>query len=73
MIGEILAAKFLWPFFAKTQGTKARAVTPVLPGRSGSSVLYRVAYRAPCHVIEDHIHVNVHLMLTAVPHHVSKG
>ena len=36
-------------------------------------MLDSVTHRAPCHVIEDDVRIDVHLMLTAVLHHVSKG
>ena len=72
-IGEPLAVQALWQTSVKTCSEMARAGAPVLPGRAGSSMLSRIPHRAPCHVIEDHIHIDVHLMLTALPHHVSKG
>ncbi len=70
---EPLAVQALWQMLVKTCSKLARVGAPVLPGRAGSSMLDRILYRAPRHVIEDHVHIDVHLMLPAVLHHVSKG
>ena len=60
---EPLAVQALWQMLVKTCSKLARVGAPVLPGRAGSSMLDRILYRAPRHVIEDHVHIDVHLML----------